>query len=114
MGRPKKLIRRDRQLNVSLTLTELNTVKSRAFSAGMRLADFARSRLLSGAQAPVVAAAAVSRIERLVYLQLKRLGNNLNQLVRRLHATGEPAPPHLDPLLKDIREILNRGQGNDY
>lgn len=113
MGRPKKLIRRDRQLNVSLTLTELNTVKSRALSAGMRLADFARSRLLAAAQAPVVAAA-VSRIERLVYLQLKRLGNNLNQLVRRLHATGEPAPPHLDPLLKDIREILNRGQGNDY
>jgi Bacterial mobilisation protein (MobC) len=70
-------------------------------------------RLLAGAQAPVLAAAAVSRIERLVYLQLKRLGNNLNQLVRRLHATGEEPPPHLDPLLKDIRQILNQGLRDD-
>jgi mobilization protein NikA len=113
MSRPKKKNRRDQQLNFSLTRAELNTVKSRAVGAGMRVSDYGRSRLLGGSQAPTLAAAAASRIERLIYVQLKRLGNNLNQLVRRLHATGEPAPPHLDPLLKDIREVLNRELRDD-
>ena len=41
----------------------------------------------------------------LIYGQLVRLGNNLNQMVRHLHRTGDPLPADLEPLLKDIRHI---------
>jgi hypothetical protein len=49
-----------------------------------------------------------SKIERLAVNALSRLGNNLNQMMRRMHQTGEPAPPDLEPLLRDIRQIINR------
>jgi hypothetical protein len=32
----------------------------------------------------------------------------LNQMVRHLHATGDPLPADLEPLLRDIRQILTR------
>jgi hypothetical protein len=47
-------------------------------------------------------------MERLIHSQLVQLGNNLNQLVRHLHSTGEPLPPDLEPLLADIRQIIAR------
>ena len=48
------------------------------------------------------------RADRLVAVQLKRLGNLLNQLVRRCHALDEPMPPALAPLLADLRAVLDR------
>jgi hypothetical protein len=39
---------------------------------------------------------------------LSRLGNLLNQMVRHLHQTGDPLPPDLEPLLRDIRQIIER------
>ncbi|HEX4409034.1 MAG TPA: hypothetical protein VH206_09690 [Xanthobacteraceae bacterium] len=48
------------------------------------------------------------QFDRLVYGALSRLGNNLNQLLRHLHQTGDPIPPDLEPLLKDIRQIIAR------
>lgn len=113
MSRPKQNIKRDRQLNLSLTQAEQERVKWRALSAGMAVPDYGRWRLLGARLAKRRQETQAPRVERLVYLQLKCLGNNLNQLVRRLHATGEPAPPHLDTLLKDIRTVLNRGLRDD-
>ena|GEM_PF-4540712 len=39
-------------------------------------------------------------MSRLVHAQLSRLGNNLNQMVRHLHQTGDPLPTDLEHLLK--------------
>jgi hypothetical protein len=50
-----------------------------------------------------------SNIERLNYSALIRAGSNLNQMMRHLHRTGEPAPADLEPLLIDIRQIIERG-----
>jgi hypothetical protein len=47
------------------------------------------------------------------YGQLARLGNNLNQMVRHLHQTGDPLPADLEPLLTDIRRIIARGAADD-
>jgi hypothetical protein len=106
MSRPQKKDRRDQQLNIGLTRAEYNIIKSRAVTAGVRVVDYGRMRLLGppGAQH---AGNAAPRFDRLVYVQLKRLGNNLNQLVRRFHLTGDP-PAELDPLLKEIRDYLRR------
>jgi hypothetical protein len=45
---------------------------------------------------------------KLLYLQLARLGNNLNQLVRHMHRHGGKIPRELDPLLHEIRRLITR------
>lgn len=106
MARPTKRNKRDQQLNLKLTAAELTWIKARAAGAGMRLVDYGRWILLrEGAASPQ----ATTPHDRLLYEQLKRLGNNLNQLARIANATREPPPAALDALLNDIRAIINRG-----
>lgn len=49
-----------------------------------------------------------SNLDRMIYGQLVRLGNNLNQMLRHLHGTGDPMPRDLEPLLNDVRQIISR------
>lgn len=111
MPRPKIVERRDCQLNLSLTRTELTTLRTRAAASDMHLVDFGRAQLLRSpkfVRPPEHAIENGLRADRLVVIQLKRLGNLLNQLVRIGHARGEPMPPTLAPLLADLRAILDR------
>jgi hypothetical protein len=107
MTRPKISEPRSQQLNLSLTARELDTIKKRAAALGMRPVHFSRAVLLDQRRT-VANNADASNHKRLIYEQLSRLGNNLNQLVRHLHRTGDPLPPDLEPLLKDIRRMLAR------
>jgi len=113
MGRPKKTEPRDRQLNVSLTATEYESLVRRAQALGMRPVHFGRTLLLNSNTTSVVQQRATSHIEKLNYSALARLGNNLNQMMRHLHRTGDPLPPDLEPLLTDIRVIIARGCSDD-
>ena len=110
MPRPKSAERRDCQLNFSLTRTELTTLRARAEAADMHLVDYGRAQLLRQPKFifPDATVANGLRADRLVVVQLRRLGNLLNQLVRRCHARDEPMPPALAPLLADLRAILDR------
>jgi hypothetical protein len=108
MGRPNKSEPRSEQLNLSLTATELESVRRRAQAVGMRPVHFGRALLLDQGRQVSVARKSNSNVERLIYGHLIRLGNNLNQMVRHLHRTGDPLPPDLEPLLKDIRQIIAR------
>lgn len=111
MPRPKSAERRDCQLNFSLTRTELTTLQTRAAAADMHLVEYGRAQLLRAPKfvpPPEIAVVNGLRADRLVVVQLKRLGNLLNQLVRRCHARDEPMPPLLAPLLADLRAILDR------
>jgi Mobilization protein NikA len=112
MGRPRKLEPRDRQLNVGLTATEYESLVERAQALGMRPVHYGRALLLDQ-NLKVPKNAENSNIARLNYGQLVRLGNNLNQMVRHLHQTGDPLPRDLEPLLIDIRQIIVRGADND-
>jgi hypothetical protein len=109
MGRPKTSEPRSHQLNLSLTARELESIKRRAAALGMRPVHFGRIMLLDKNKHPTMKPeTSDGNIDRLVYGQLARLGNNLNQIVRRLHQTGDPLPADLEPLLNDIRAILAR------
>ena len=110
MGRPRKSEPRSEQLNLSLTASELESIKRRAESVGMRPVHFGRALLLDKTRKASVGHDQnnSSNIERLIYGQLVRLGNNLNQMVRHLHGTGDPLPADLEPLLTDIRQIITR------
>jgi Bacterial mobilisation protein (MobC) len=108
MGRPKISEHRDKQFNLSLTTSELESIKRRAAALGMRPVHFGRAVLLARGNECIVTAEPENNLQRLIYGQLVRLGNNLNQMVRHLHATGDPLPADLEPLLIDIRKIIAR------
>jgi hypothetical protein len=113
MGRPKKSELRDRQLNLCLTANEFERLRQRAQAVGMRPAHFSRALLLDPRCNVAPAREANTNATRLVYEALARLGNNLNQMVRHLHRTGDPLPADLEPLLNDIRQILARRLRDD-
>jgi hypothetical protein len=114
MGRPIKPDPRCEQLNLSLTVSELASIKKRAEAVGMRPVHFGRALLFAEKDAPAKLQTPVAgNLDRLIYGQLVRIGNNLNQLVRHLHQTGDPLPPDLEPLLIDIRQILARRMRDD-
>jgi len=114
MGRPNKSEPRCKQLNLSLTASELESISGRAQALGMRPVHFGRALLLDQNRALTIKREPDnSNMERLIYGQLVRLGNNLNQMVRHLHRTGDPLPPDLEPLLKDIRQIIARRWRDD-
>jgi hypothetical protein len=108
MGRPPEANPRCHQLNISLTRDEFAVVATRAAAAQMRIVEYSRLVLLS--KHGIVAPAPVAQIDRLAYEQLKRLGNNLNQIARHLNKHGGGAPASLAVLLEDIRTVLNRGR----
>jgi hypothetical protein len=110
MGRPRKSELRCQQLNLSLTASELDSIRQRANAVGMRPVHFGRALLLDKERQPEVKREPHRNLNRLIYSQLARLGNNLNQMVRHLHQTNDPVPADLEPLLKDIRQILARVQ----
>jgi hypothetical protein len=103
----KKPDARCHQLNLSLTAGELEDVKRRAEALGMRTVHFARKVLLNGNASPIQLSAEGVAL-RHIRLQLARLGNNLNQMVRRMHENHDPLPNDLEPLLKDIRALIGR------
>jgi hypothetical protein len=113
MGRPRKSKPRSEQLNLSLTAGELASIKRRAEAVGMRPVHFGRALLIDPGHKHTLKREPENNIRRLVYGQLVRLGNNLNQLVRHIHRTGDPLPADLEPLLTDIRQIIARWCGDD-
>ncbi len=114
MGRPKTSSEpRDKQFNLSLTASELESLRQRAEAVGMRPVHFGRALLLDENRQINSQSGTENNIARLIYGQLARLGNNLNQLVRHLHRTGEPLPADLEPLLRDIRQLMTRVGGDD-
>jgi hypothetical protein len=108
MGRPKKPEPRLHQLNLSLTASELEIIEKRAHALGMRPVHFGRAVILGQTNSAMAKNEPASNIGRLIHAQLVRLGNNLNQMVRHLHQTGDPLPPDLEPLLNDIRRLIAR------
>lgn len=109
MARPKQNISRDRQFNVGLTAREHGLLLERAAACAMRPVDYARARLFAPWRMTARQAAGAPHLDPLLLAQLSRLGNNLNQIARRLNTLDAPAPPSLEPLLLQIRTLLSRG-----
>jgi len=105
MGRPTTTEPRRRQLNICLSDAELANLERRARAVGLRTVHFSRSLLLHGDHRPTNPEIANAG-NHLLYTELSRLGNNLNQIARHLHRTGDPLPADLEPLLRDIRQLI--------
>lgn len=113
MARPRKDIKRDQQLNFSLTVHELATLYERAARAGMSLMSYGRWRLLGEDRQSALSAAAAPKADRRLLLELSRLGNLLNQLVRLFHREKQNPPEALPSLLEKIRRLINRELADD-
>jgi hypothetical protein len=109
MGRPKVSDPRNIKLKLHFTATEYECLVRRAKAVGARPVHFSRMLVLDKDVMPTPYGRTSSHVERLNYLALNRVGSNLNQMMRHLHRTGEPAPADLGPLLTDIRPIIERG-----
>lgn len=111
MGRPAKHDKRDQQLNVKLTLREFQWVAREATAAGLRPGEYGRAKLLAERPVDVPARAVGPQLDPLLLSSLARIGNNLNQIARRLHELDVPAPEDLAPLLRLVREALQQAAG---
>jgi hypothetical protein len=109
MGRPSKSEKRDQQLNLKFTLRELTWIRARAETTGLRPVDYARAQLLSDRLTRKDVPPRSDHLDTLFLLQLSRLGNNLNQIARKLHQFGSPMPSGLEPLLGRIRDTIAKG-----
>jgi hypothetical protein len=108
MARPKVHEPRGCQLNLHLTRMEIEAVRARAAAAGMRVPDYGRVQVL-GAASAVAGQAVPSRSDLLLLAQWRAVGVNLNQVARRLNSMPVPMlPPSLEPLLRDIRALIDR------
>lgn len=90
------------QVHFRVTQTELDAIKKNQDKAGLRLSEYAR-RLLMG---EIVVAAPPADLNYLIR-ELKRIGSNLNQLLKKLNVLGIAHPLELERCINDIREILN-------
>lgn len=107
MGRPTIKIKRDQQFNIGLSKAESEWLHQRAAATGMRPVDYGRAKLFAkrvSGEAP-----GVHHLDPLFLVSLSRIGNNLNQIARRLHKTAQPAPPSLEPLLRELQALLRKG-----
>jgi hypothetical protein len=113
MARPRSIELRERQINIKLTEREFEFVCQCAAASGMRAVEYSRARLLTEWRASEAITAGRSKEDPTYRVQLSRLGNNLNQIVRRMNSFDEPCPPSLEPLLQEIRTLITRSGGDD-
>jgi hypothetical protein len=111
MARPPKAIKRDRQISIRFTGTELDEIDAHGAAAGTTLSEFGRTRMLAKRNAPArdLGMAEALQEQRLIHIQLSRVANLLNQLVPHMHQAGEILPDVVS-LLQELRTIIS-GRG---
>lgn len=107
MGRPtlQEENKRVAQVNIRLTASEIERVNTYAEASGMTPANWIRQKAFTG-RFPTIK---LSPVNALLYRELHKVGVNLNQAVKQLHA-GKLSPAYLSillGLLKTQKDILN-------
>tara|TARA_Y100001933_G_scaffold173910_1_gene172338 strand:- start:649 stop:987 length:339 start_codon:yes stop_codon:yes gene_type:complete len=104
MARPKKEIRELKAIHISFRTTVDNylIVAHNAESCGLSIADYIRKRI-TGKPLPRYR---VSPYERKIYIELSRIGNNINQLTMKAHL-GQNQSEKLTGELGELRKLLS-------
>ena len=101
---------RTRHLRIRLTGSEADAIKAAARAASVRVSDQVRATLFDGAgriPAPATARDEADLAETDRLRELRRIGVNLNQLVRRLNAGGDAAAEDLGRVLETLRAWID-------
>ena len=124
MGRPRLSVKRDRQFGVRLTDAEASAIEAAASRRGQPPVVFIRSAAIEVAAetvpeaaaaetVPEAAAEAIARVntaaaETARRAELRRIGVNLNQVVRHLHEGRGDLDTDLDTLRKLVKEVRDQ------
>lgn len=98
-----KTEKREHKLPVRVSAEELDAIKKRAQQTGLTVSEFVRRAAL---YSRVVIKESRHDVE--LVRQLSAIGNNLNQLVRKSHASGRMDTRRLEDLLSVIEQQLLR------
>jgi hypothetical protein len=113
MARPKQTTIRDRHVTFRVTAEELYRLTVKAVKSGKSLSEFARTKVIAArSRRPARAAddaGSLVAIDHALFDELRRQGVNLNQIARHCNTQQVPPPPSLEPLLREIRDLLDRG-----
>jgi hypothetical protein len=116
MGRPRvnDSEKRQVQVNIRLTTDENNKVNEFASACGLSPANWIRAKIFTG-KSPAVK---MSPIDSSVYLELKKIGVNLNQVTHKINAGKFPKEYlgrqlELAELLRNIINLLTHDRQPD-
>ena len=104
MARPKKNLEslRAMQINIRYSVNEYLVVSDNANCLGISVADYVRRRTTG----VVLPRKKVSTEDRRLFIELSRVGNNINQLTKKVHS-GNHYPIQLQNELIALRKLLN-------
>lgn len=104
MARPKKKIQdlKAIRINVRMTVSEYLTVSENADTLGITIPDFIRMKTTGR----VLPKKRISPEYRKLFIDLGRIGNNINQLTKKVHL-GMNDPTVLDEQLSELRKTLD-------
>ena len=106
MSRPSlpPVQRRSRTVGVRMNRHEWDTLVARAAAAGQRPTAYIRAAAALASSRPARAAAAIASVEE--RRELRRIGNNLNQVARKLH--GWRTSSAVRTLLSTLADLQQR------
>lgn len=109
MGRPKKDINEVKsiQVNVRFCKADYLSISENARILGLLVTDFIRSKSIGKA----LPRKKVSPHDRMLFVELGRIGNNLNQLTRKAHL-GIHIPKELREEIKKLKEVVELLRSN--
>ena len=93
---------RSTRLFIRVTPGEYEIVKEKTAKSGLNISEYAR-RILMGET--IVEAPPVDM--NILIREIKRVGSNLNQVLKKLNVLGIAHPLELERCAEDIREVLN-------
>ena len=104
MARPKKNLEslRAMQINIRYSVNEYLVVSDNANCLGISIADYVRRRTTG----VVLPRKKVSSEDRRLFVELSRVGNNINQLTKKVHS-GNHYPRQLQNELIELKKLLN-------
>ena len=107
MARPplKKDARKSRVISYRVTDSEHARLAHRAATANMRLNELAKALALS--KSDTLKVETYMKYDPLLINELNRIGNNLNQMVKRFHMTGRVSPK-MELLCDRIDQLIDQ------
>ncbi len=109
MARRKQKTTRDKHVSFRLSAEEHFKLIDKAQRSGMSVGDFVRARSLQARKRKTKELEMASGLpaQLNVVQQLRKIGVNVNQIAHHCNRYQVPPPAELDPLLREIRVLLN-------
>jgi len=90
------------RLYIRITPGDYEIIKEKTARSGLNISEYSR-RLLKGEKIVEAPPADLNVLIR----EIKRVGSNLNQLIKKLNVLGVAHPLELDRCAQDLHEVIN-------